>query len=339
MRSRARAAGAAAAAALALWAPAVPALAVTRVPLRPAARVPVYIPPPPRVPLPAPVPTPDGHPAIAAQLAADRAQAEQAAAATAAALAANAGARSRPPAAAGDEATSGRALTAAQRAVDRAQSRLDALQGRLEAALAATQERARRAAEQEAALPGRPLPEAQADANLLDGDTRTAVDAALQAVFDEARADLENAVGDAGAPTFVWPEGQFEISQGFGPSDLEGEPPFAGFNHFHLGVDLAAPEDTPVAAAAAGVVVLVGAPATGGRFMGLGNFVVIAHGGQVDTLYGHLDQASVQAGDIVRAGDPIGLEGSTGYSTGPHLHFEAHAAGRPFDPTPLLPPR
>jgi murein DD-endopeptidase MepM/ murein hydrolase activator NlpD len=63
---------------------------------------------------------------------------------------------------------------------------------------------------------------------------------------------------------------------------------------------------------------------------------VIAHGGTLDTIYGHLDQIGVSPGDTVHRGQQIGLEGSTGYSTGPHLHFEVHVAGRLVDPGAYL---
>jgi murein DD-endopeptidase MepM/ murein hydrolase activator NlpD len=64
--------------------------------------------------------------------------------------------------------------------------------------------------------------------------------------------------------------------------------------------------------------------------------VVIAHGGGLYTLYGHLSRLEVAAGDHVRAGQVIGLSGSTGNSTGPHLHFEVRVGAEPVDPQPYL---
>lgn len=131
------------------------------------------------------------------------------------------------------------------------------------------------------------------------------------------------------------------ISQPFGPSSLGFEPQmtFNGvtYPHFHTGIDIAAPLDTPVHAAADGIVVLAG-PSTdaAGHLVGYGNYVVIAHAGKMITLYGHLDQLLVHAGQPVHAGDVIGLEGSTGYSTGPHLHFEVRVGGLLTDPLPFL---
>jgi murein DD-endopeptidase MepM/ murein hydrolase activator NlpD len=131
------------------------------------------------------------------------------------------------------------------------------------------------------------------------------------------------------------------ISQPFGPSSFGFEPQmtFNGvtYPHFHTGIDIAAPLDTPVHAAADGIVVLAG-PSTdaAGHLVGYGNYVVIAHAGKMITLYGHLDQLLVHAGQPVHAGDVIGLEGSTGYSTGPHLHFEVRVGGLLTDPLPFL---
>jgi murein DD-endopeptidase MepM/ murein hydrolase activator NlpD len=131
---------------------------------------------------------------------------------------------------------------------------------------------------------------------------------------------------------FIWPMPQGPISQGFGPSQLVGEPAFAGFAHFHTGVDIAGSVNAPVLAADDGQVIQT---VTGSS--GYGNYVVLGHGGGVTTLYGHLNQILVKPGDQVRQGDSIGLEGSTGYSTGPHVHFEVRLNGVPVDPLNYLP--
>jgi murein DD-endopeptidase MepM/ murein hydrolase activator NlpD len=94
----------------------------------------------------------------------------------------------------------------------------------------------------------------------------------------------------------------------------------------HLGVDLAVPAGTPVIAAADGRVAL----AEGLRVRG--NAVVIDHGLGVYTAYYHLSQIRVQPGQEVRAGDLLGLAGSTGLATGPHLHWELRVFGVPADP-------
>jgi murein DD-endopeptidase MepM/ murein hydrolase activator NlpD len=132
---------------------------------------------------------------------------------------------------------------------------------------------------------------------------------------------------------FIWPEPKAQISQGFGPSHLVLEPPYDGYAHFHTGIDLVEPFGSQVYAADDGVVALVGSSSTG-----YGRYIVIAHSGGFDTLYGHLSATLVKVGQVVTQGQTIGLEGSTGNSTGPHLHFELRIKQQPIDPTPYLPP-
>jgi murein DD-endopeptidase MepM/ murein hydrolase activator NlpD len=131
--------------------------------------------------------------------------------------------------------------------------------------------------------------------------------------------------------TLAWPMGGARVTQPFGPSSLLLEPPLGPFKHFHSGVDFAAPFGTTVNAAAAGVVVAVGHSA-----VGYGNYVVIGHGGGILTLYGHLLETDVGVGNTVARGQRIGLEGSTGWSTGPHVHFELRVNDAVIDPMPYL---
>jgi murein DD-endopeptidase MepM/ murein hydrolase activator NlpD len=128
-----------------------------------------------------------------------------------------------------------------------------------------------------------------------------------------------------------WPMAGGRVTQPFGPSLLLLEPPLGPYKHFHTGVDIAAPFGTTVTAAAAGVVVAVGHSA-----VGYGNYVVIGHGGGIMTLYGHLLETDVLVGDIVARGQRVGLEGSTGWSTGPHVHFELRVNDSVVDPMPYL---
>jgi murein DD-endopeptidase MepM/ murein hydrolase activator NlpD len=135
---------------------------------------------------------------------------------------------------------------------------------------------------------------------------------------------------------FVWPVPGSEISQLYGPSPYDFEPPFGSFPHFHTGIDMAAPMSTPVYSAGDGIVVAATA-----SDVGYGNHVIIAHDGHTLTLYGHLQAMAVHPGDTVKQGQPIGLMGSTGNSTGPHTHFEVRVDGQPVDPglfLPALPP-
>jgi len=129
-----------------------------------------------------------------------------------------------------------------------------------------------------------------------------------------------------------WPMVSFAITQPFGPSNVALEPPYGPYKHFHTGVDMAAPLGSPVMAAADGLVVAVGHTS-----VGYGNYVVIAHGGGIETLYGHLLQTEVRVADRVARGQLIGLEGSTGFSTGPHVHFELRVNDQVIDPMPYLP--
>lgn len=131
------------------------------------------------------------------------------------------------------------------------------------------------------------------------------------------------------------------ITQGFGPSTLDLEPPFnfqgITYPHFHTGIDIAGPMGAPVHAAAPGIVVLAGPSTDGqGHLVGYGNYVVIAHAGRMITLYAHLQSISVRPGQAVTTGDVIGAEGSTGSSTGPHVHFEVRVAGMLLNPMVLL---
>jgi murein DD-endopeptidase MepM/ murein hydrolase activator NlpD len=122
------------------------------------------------------------------------------------------------------------------------------------------------------------------------------------------------------------------LTQSFGCTALAIEPWSAECpsHHFHSGVDLAAVIDTPIHAASAGTVLLRRERG------GYGLYIVIVRDPTFSTLYGHLDMPLVQAGDVVAAGQAIALMGSTGNSTGPHLHFEVRISGVPVDPLPLL---
>ena len=182
---------------------------------------------------------------------------------------------------------------------------------------------------------------AQSMADMLQQQQDAIIAAAMQAVWTQVQLWLQsNNVGQiqtsAGHSTkyrFIWPEPKAQISQGFGPSTLVLEPPYAGYPHFHTGIDLVEPFGSPVYAADDGIVALVG-----NSSQGYGRYVVIAHSGGLDTLYGHLSTALVKIGQLVVQGQTIGLEGSTGNSTGPHLHFELRIKQQPIDPTPYLPP-
>ncbi|HWI02850.1 MAG TPA: M23 family metallopeptidase [Acidimicrobiales bacterium] len=99
----------------------------------------------------------------------------------------------------------------------------------------------------------------------------------------------------------------------------------------HAGIDIANGTGTPIRAAKAGTVILAGWNG------GYGNCIVIDHGGGFSTLYGHMTRLRASEGQRVSQGDLIGDMGSTGNSTGSHLHFETRLNGTPQDPSRYLP--
>ncbi len=107
--------------------------------------------------------------------------------------------------------------------------------------------------------------------------------------------------------------------------------PISGEREFHRGLDIVAPAGTPVLAPADGLVTAAG------RMSGYGKMIHLAHGAGLGSRFGHLSEILVKPGQRVRRGDVIGRVGSTGRSTGPHLHYEIFRAGRPVDPRPFLP--
>ena len=106
--------------------------------------------------------------------------------------------------------------------------------------------------------------------------------------------------------------------------------PFQGRRKNHKGLDIAGPIGTPIYATADGII---------GRAQwvsGYGKYVEIEHGNAIQTRYGHLSAMNVYSGQRVRKGDIIGFMGSTGRSTGSHLHYEVRIAGEPVNPTSFL---
>src|SRR5579864_2533139 len=182
---------------------------------------------------------------------------------------------------------------------------------------------------------------AQQVTDMLQQQQDAIIAAAMQAVWTQMQIWLQsNNVGQIATSSghstqyrFIWPEPQAQISQPFGPSTFWFEPPYGGYPHFHTGIDLVEPFGSPVYAVDDGIVALVGNTSSG-----YGNYVVIAHAGGLDTLYGHLSTALVKVGQALTQGTVVGLEGSTGNSTGAHLHFELRINQKPVNPAPYLPP-
>jgi murein DD-endopeptidase MepM/ murein hydrolase activator NlpD len=134
------------------------------------------------------------------------------------------------------------------------------------------------------------------------------------------------APGSSSVSGFQWPING-GVSSGYGYRIH----PIYGTRRLHTGLDISGGSGTPIAAAKGGTVL------SAGWRGGYGNAVVISHGGGITTLYAHQSQMNVSNGQQVSRGDIIGWVGSTGASTGPHLHFEVRVNGSPVNPRPYLP--
>ena len=106
--------------------------------------------------------------------------------------------------------------------------------------------------------------------------------------------------------------------------------PVLGGRRMHKGVDLPAPVGTPIHATADGIV------SRADWFSSYGLYVSLEHGGNIETRYGHMSRLNVAAGQEVHKGDIIGYVGTTGRSTGPHLHYEVRIAGEAVNPVPYM---
>ena len=137
--------------------------------------------------------------------------------------------------------------------------------------------------------------------------------------YSTEAADLSKVSGGM----FLWPANTSVITSSFSPSRVN---PVTGITQAHTGTDIGAVEGAPIWASQSGTVSL--AEFNGGY----GNCVIINHGNGVSTLYGHMSAILVNAGDTVAQGEQIGRVGSTGNSTGPHLHFEILIDGTAVDP-------
>lgn len=139
-----------------------------------------------------------------------------------------------------------------------------------------------------------------------------ALEQAEAAIAAAAAANASMNDGDGGASGFLWPcPSSRRITSGFGPRSA----PVAGASTNHKGIDIAAGAGSAIVAASSGVV-------TTAAYSGsAGNYIVISHGGGLSTVYMHCSALYVTSGQQVNKGDTIGAVGSTGYSTGPHLHF------------------
>jgi len=149
-----------------------------------------------------------------------------------------------------------------------------------------------------------------ADWKAMDGDVDAAIPAPVATVSIPSRMPLDGA----------------SLTSSYGMRTH----PVLGGRRNHKGVDLAAPTGTPIFATADGIV------SKAQRFSSYGLYVSIEHGAQLQTRFAHMSRIAVANGERVEKGDIIGYVGSTGRSTGPHLHYEVRIAGKAVNPIPYM---
>lgn len=174
------------------------------------------------------------------------------------------------------------------------------------------------------------------DATHGTGGPSMLLDEAAIAVIEQRAAQLEAdlkaheaVLSERSRVPSIWPIEVGEVTDTFGGR----RDPFGGGSEFHSGQDIRAPRGTPVYASANGVVTLAGTQS------GYGNVVVVDHGNGLTTRYAHLSEIEATLGQEIRRGELIGLVGSTGRSTGPHLHYEVRINDVAVNPGHYLPQR
>lgn len=207
-------------------------------------------------------------------------------------------------------------IASAQEQVDAYQQDLAAQEAKilaLEEEILRKEEEARRRAEEEAK---RREEEARKRAEEEQGEDQEAGGPVQGAGGSNIKPDL----GDS---SFIWPcPSSSRITSGFGSRSS----PTEGASTEHMGIDIGAGAGSSILAAADGVVLIAA------YSYSAGNYVTISHGGGVSTVYMHCSRLDVSAGETVKKGQVIGAVGSTGYSTGPHLHFAIRSGGVYVDP-------
>ena len=159
----------------------------------------------------------------------------------------------------------------------------------------------------------------------LDGSV-AAIQGKIAAELAESGSVLPVGPIKAGSGSMIWPVDGPVVS-GFGPRTINGS------YEYHPGIDIAAPEGTPIRAAATGTVSLQQSEAESG---GYGNYTCLDHGGGLSTCYAHQSSFAVSLGESVSQGEIIGYTGCTGYCFGPHVHFEVRINGEVTDPMAYL---
>lgn len=169
------------------------------------------------------------------------------------------------------------------------------------------------------------------ESEILDENT-SQPDAAVQntaatTVFDLKAVQTSLNTGVSKTQQMIWPLKSYKKSSAYGyRSD-----PFTGAKAFHYGVDLAAAKSTPIAAVLDGTVSAIG------EGKSYGNYIMVRHNSNLTTLYAHCSKIVAKKGQKLKQGDTVALVGSTGRSTGNHLHFEIRIGGKRVDPLWLLP--
>jgi len=210
-----------------------------------------------------------------------------------------------------------REAEAAKAAAEEAKRLIDDLIAQRDAALAVAESQRAAVQGQYAAL--------QAEQKRIAAAAQRAAELARQAAAAAAIASAGAAVGSPGPASsdgYIWPITGARISQLSGPRIH----PLYGYRSCHTGVDISGGYGTPILAVQTGVVATIN---NGGPY---GLHTIVAHGGGVASFYAHQSRTIVSPGQTVQRGDVIGYVGSTGFSTGPHLHFELHIDGVPFNP-------
>jgi murein DD-endopeptidase MepM/ murein hydrolase activator NlpD len=144
--------------------------------------------------------------------------------------------------------------------------------------------------------------------------------AVLCALLKERSSDGKASNQTVDVPT-LWPV-RGTVTSRFGTR----EDPYGGGLEYHPGIDIRARYGLPVTSGGGGKVIFAG------KDPGYGGLVVVQHGGEIDTFYGHLSAIYVREGQLVRRGQPVGAVGDSGRATGAHLHYEVRVRGAPVDP-------
>jgi murein DD-endopeptidase MepM/ murein hydrolase activator NlpD len=158
-------------------------------------------------------------------------------------------------------------------------------------------------------------------------EEQLARDSANLAILIQQRlgSDSRNGVVVHGTGQMSYPsDGEITSSFGFRVH------PILGYTRFHSGIDFGVDYGSPIRAADSGVVIFAG------WYGGYGQAVIIDHGSSITTLYAHTSELYVSEGQTIQRGQVIAAVGSTGLSTGPHLHFEVRLNGEPVDPMKYL---